>query len=44
MAGSTAMIDAPMMAVMLMVWLLIAGILVLGIVAFAKWLLRRNRP
>ncbi len=37
------MVDAPMMAVVLMGWLLIAALVATGIVAFAKWLLRRNR-
>ena len=44
MAGPTAMVDAPMMAVVLMCWLLIAALVVAGLVALAKWLLRRNRP
>lgn len=44
MAGPTAMVDAPMMAVVLMCWLLIAALVATGIVALAKWLLRRNRP
>lgn len=44
MAGPTAMVDAPMMAVVLMCWLLIAALVAVGIVALAKWLLRRNRP
>lgn len=44
MAGPTAMVDAPMMALVLMCWLLIAAAVVVGILSLAKWLLRRNRP
>jgi hypothetical protein len=44
MAGLPAMMDAPMIAVTLMCWLLIAAFAAVGIVALVKWLLRRNRP
>ena len=42
MTGIIATVDAPMMALVLMLWLLAAGLLVAGTVAFAKWLLRRR--
>ena len=37
------MADAPIMAVVVMCWLLIAALVAVGIVALAKWLYRRTR-
>lgn len=44
MAGVTAMTDAPMMAVFVMLCLLAAGVVVVGVIFLAIWLLRRRRP
>lgn len=44
MARPTAMVDAPMMALVLMCWLLIAAAVVVGILALANWLWKRKRP
>ena len=43
MAGLPARMDAPMIAVILMCALLIAGLVVVGIVVFARWILQRRR-
>ena len=39
-----AMVDAPMMALMMMLWLLAAGLAVVGVVALVRWVWRRTRP
>ena len=44
MAGPTAMVDAPMMAVVLMCWLLIAALVVVCGVVIVKWILKRMDP
>lgn len=44
MTGVTAMPDAPMMAVFVMLCLLGAGVVVVGGIALAAWLFRRRRP
>ena len=41
MRGITAMTDAPMMAVFVMLCLLGAGVVVVGVIALATWLFRR---
>ena len=44
MTAMTAMPDAPIMAVFVMLCLLAAGVVVLGVIVLATWLLRRRRP
>ena len=44
MAGPTAMVDAPMMALVLMCWLLIAALVAVCSVVVVKWILKRMRP
>ena len=44
MTAMTAMPDAPMMAVYLMLCLLAAAFVVVGVIALVIWLFRRRRP
>lgn len=44
MTGMMEMMGGPMIAVMVVVWLLVVAFLVLGIAAFAKYLFAKNRP
>lgn len=44
MTAMTAMPDARMMAVYLMLCLLAAGFVVVGVIALVIWLFRRRRP
>lgn len=43
MSGAGIMMDAPMMALWLFGWILIALVAVLGILVLVKWILRRTR-
>lgn len=43
MASASGLVDAPMIAVVLMCWLLTAASAGFGIVVFVKWLLKRIR-
>ena len=44
MTAMTAMPDAPMMAVFVLLCLLAAGVVVVDVIFLATWLLRRRRP
>ena len=44
MTTTTAMPDAPMMAVFLMLCLLATGAVIVGAIALVVWLFRRRRP
>lgn len=44
MTAMTAMPDAPMMAVFVMLCLLSTGAVVAGVIALVIWLFRRRRP
>ena len=43
MASAAGMVDAPMIAVVLMCWLLAIAAAGVGIAVFVKWLLKRMR-
>jgi hypothetical protein len=43
MASAAGMVDAPVIAVALMCWLLAIALSGFGIVVFVKWLLKRTR-